>query len=70
MRMLHDLYSGAAELEFLIEQDLMALKRHRAAMLEKKDISKIKNISGTLHSLEYDVSRYKKWAEQAAEGLE
>ena len=70
MKTLNDLHSRAEELEFWIGKDLEALKRHRAVMLKEKDISKIRDISGTLDNLGYDLSRYKKWAGQEAEELE
>lgn len=70
MKLLNDLYNGVTEFEFWLEEDLKALKRHRYAMEKEKDASKIKDILKTLGNLEYDLSRYKKWAEQEVEKLE
>lgn len=70
MRPLHDLCSAASVFEIRIYRDLKALEIQREAMQRGKDYFKIRDILNTLSHLEYDMDKYKEWAEREAEALE
>ncbi len=67
---IHDLCSAAAEFEYWIERGLNILKTHRKRMRSKKDAGVIMDILETLNKLEYDIAKYKEWAEIEAEAIE
>lgn len=70
MKPIHDLCSAAAEFEYWIERGLNILKKHRKRMRSKKDARAIIDILGVLNKLEYDIAKYKEWAEREAEAIE
>lgn len=71
MRPLHDLHSMAFSLEYLIQADVENLTKYRKMLNTVEDNSgtTIIDILDTLKNLEYDVVKYKEWAEREAEKL-